>query len=96
MVMLRRNRSGGFVKLPVLRGHHQRRGHRRNRAVLPSAYLDETDVGALLTEALAAQIEAILPDKSGLVGAETAGQMSVWSICWLFRISHLASRSTYH
>ena len=38
------------------------------------AYLDETDVGALLTEALTADVEAVLPDETGLVGADAAVQ----------------------
>jgi hypothetical protein len=38
------------------------------------SYLDETDVGGLLTEALTAEVEAVLADETGLVGADTAVQ----------------------
>jgi hypothetical protein len=38
------------------------------------AYLDESDVGRLLTEALTAHVEAVLADETGLVGADTAIQ----------------------
>jgi hypothetical protein len=38
----------------------------------PGMYLGETDVGSLLTEALTADVEAVLADKTGLVGADTA------------------------
>jgi len=37
-----------------------------------TAYLDEADVGGFLTEALAADVEAVLADETGLVGADTA------------------------
>lgn len=36
------------------------------------AYLGEADVSALLTEALTAQVEPVLPDQTGSVGADTA------------------------
>ena len=39
--------------------------------------LVETDVGGLLTEALTADVQAILADETGLVGADTAVYMSV-------------------
>jgi len=35
-------------------------------------YLDEANVGGLLTEALTADVEAVLADKTGLVGADAA------------------------
>jgi hypothetical protein len=35
-------------------------------------YLDETNVGALLTEALTADVEAVLADETGVVGADAA------------------------
>lgn len=35
-------------------------------------YLDEANVGGLLTEALTADVEAVLADQTGLVGADTA------------------------
>ena len=35
-------------------------------------YLDETNVGGLFTEALTADIEAVLADKTSAVGADTA------------------------
>ena len=37
-------------------------------------YLDETDVGGLLTEALTADDEAVLPDQTSLVRADAAIQ----------------------
>ena len=36
------------------------------------SYLDEANVGGLLTEALTAKVKAILADKTSLVGTETA------------------------
>ena len=36
------------------------------------SYLDESDVGALLPEALTADVEAVLADKTGRVGADAA------------------------
>jgi len=36
------------------------------------SYLDEANVGGLLTEALTADVEAVLADETGLVGADTA------------------------
>jgi hypothetical protein len=36
------------------------------------AYLDEANVGGLLTEALAADVESILADQTGLMGADAA------------------------
>jgi hypothetical protein len=36
------------------------------------AYLDEANVSGLLTEALTADVEAVLADETGLVGADTA------------------------
>ena len=41
------------------------------------SYLDETDVGALLTEALTADVEAVLADETSWVGADTAVSMSL-------------------
>jgi hypothetical protein len=41
--------------------------------VVLAAYLDEANGSALFTEALSAQIEAVLPDETGLVGTEAAG-----------------------
>jgi hypothetical protein len=35
-------------------------------------YLDEANVGRLLTEALTADVKAVLADQTGLVGADTA------------------------
>ena len=37
-----------------------------------NTYLDETNVGGLLTEALTADVQAVLADETGLVGADTA------------------------
>ena len=36
------------------------------------SYLDETNVGGLLAEALTADVEAVLADKTSLVGADAA------------------------
>lgn len=36
------------------------------------SYLDETNVGSLLAEALTADVEAVLADQTSLVGADTA------------------------
>jgi hypothetical protein len=36
------------------------------------AYLDETNVGGLLTEALTADVQAVLADETSLVGANAA------------------------
>ena len=36
------------------------------------SYLDETNVGGLLTEALTADVQAVLADETSLVGADTA------------------------
>lgn len=36
------------------------------------SYLGEADVGGLLTEALTADIQAVLANETGLVGADTA------------------------
>ena len=37
-----------------------------------NAYLDETNVGGLLTEALTADVQAVLADETGGVGANAA------------------------
>ena len=44
---------------------------RTQRSSLES-YLDEANVGGLLTEALTADIETVLADQTGAVGADTA------------------------
>lgn len=41
------------------------------------AYLDETNVGALLAEALTANVEAVLANETGRVGADAAVHISV-------------------
>lgn len=35
-------------------------------------YLDESNIGSLLSEALTADVEAVLADETGLVGADAA------------------------
>jgi hypothetical protein len=35
-------------------------------------YLLETDLGSALTEALTAEVQSVLADQTGLVGADTA------------------------
>lgn len=45
-------------------------------SVFALAYLDESNVGSLLTEALTADVEAVLADETSLVGADTAVRMS--------------------
>ena len=42
-----------------------------------NSYLDEANVGTLLTEALTADVEAVLADETGLVGADTAVRSNV-------------------
>lgn len=37
-----------------------------------SPYLNETDIGRLLAEALATDVETVLADETGLVGTDTA------------------------
>ena len=37
-------------------------------------YLDEADLVGLLAEALTADVEAVLADQTGAVGADTAGE----------------------
>ena len=49
--------------------HEDRGGSSR---ALSSPYLDEANVGALLTEALTADVEAVLADQTGTVGADAA------------------------
>jgi hypothetical protein len=39
-----------------------------------ASYLDKANIGSLLTEALTADVEAVLADKTGLVGADAAIQ----------------------
>ena len=36
------------------------------------AYLDETDIGSFLSEALTADVESIFADETGFVGADSA------------------------
>jgi hypothetical protein len=44
------------------------------------SYLDESDVGSLLSEALTADVEAVLADETGSVGADTADRsISIYS-----------------
>jgi hypothetical protein len=39
---------------------------------MSSSYLDESNIGGLLSEALTADVEAVLADETGLVGADAA------------------------
>lgn len=39
---------------------------------ISDAYLDESNVGGLLTEALTADVKTVLADETGLVGADAA------------------------
>jgi len=49
------------------------------------SYLDETDVGALLAEALTADVEAVLADETSGVGADAAVEaMSAIVVCQCF------------
>lgn len=48
------------------------RGPRDSWSGRGASYLDEANVGGLLTEALAADVEAVLADETSLVGADTA------------------------
>jgi hypothetical protein len=54
-------------------GFGSRWGFRRVYA--GESYLDETDVGALLAEALTADVEAVLADQTSGVGADAAANM---------------------
>ena len=45
--------------------------------------LVEANVGGLLTEALTADVQAVLADETGLVGADTAVQKTNVSSCFL-------------
>lgn len=49
-------------------------------------YLDETNVGALLTEALTADVEAVLADETGLVGADAAVHETVSTLPFRYSI----------
>lgn len=49
-----------------------RRSSGGRRAGLIIAYLDESNIGSLLTEALTADVQTILADETGLVCADTA------------------------
>lgn len=44
-------------------------------------YLDESNIGALLSEALTADVEAVLADETGAVGADAAVQEIVSKDC---------------
>jgi hypothetical protein len=52
---------------------------KRKRA---KAYLDKTNILALLTEALTADVEAVLADQTGLVGADTAAACTLAVAAW--------------
>lgn len=54
------------------------------------SYLDEANVGGLLTEALTADVEAVLADQTGLVGADAA--VHKVKIIMLAQILHFPSR----
>ena len=51
------------------------------------SYLDETDISALLAEALTADVEAVLADKTSLVGADTAVQIGSLAKVPIFHIN---------
>lgn len=42
-----------------------------------NSYLGEANVGGLLTEALTADVESVLADETGLVGADTAAKKNM-------------------
>lgn len=46
------------------------------------AYLDEANVGGLLTEALTADVQAVLADETSLVGADAA--VEKWIVSQMF------------
>ena len=52
-------------------------------------YLDETNVGSLLAEALTADIETVLADQTGLVGANSAVKKSITLAVIVLLIIHL-------
>ena len=56
-------------------------------------YLDETDVGALLAEALTADVEAVLADETSRVGADAAVQKFVSTMPLRYSILCLNSPS---
>ena len=43
-----------------------------SQSTISEAYLDESNVGGLLTEALTADVKTVLADETGLVGADAA------------------------
>lgn len=55
------------------------------------AYLLETNVGGLLTEALTADVQAVLADETGLVGADTAVKKSMLAHPVLYAAPSLAA-----
>lgn len=48
-----------------------------HRGACSPPYLGETDVGRLLSKALTANVQAVLADETGLVGADAAADLSV-------------------
>ncbi len=60
-------------QLPVLEQHQHSAGLSKYDS---SSYLDEADILALLPEALSADIETVLSDQTGCVGADAAVGLS--------------------
>jgi hypothetical protein len=69
VLQARCQRLAQFQK-PTLRGILSRPEHRAEGALY--SYLDETNVLALFPEALTADVQAILADQTGFVGADAA------------------------
>ncbi len=82
--------------LPRPRGRGRGRGCRRRRGRGENSYLDEANVGTLLTEALTADVEAVLADETGLVGADTAVRSSVSQVFLILIPSSLRSDLVDH
>lgn len=61
------------------------------------SYLDETDVGALLAEALTADVEAVLSDETSRVGADAAvaAQLAL-VLCHRFPSPCAVASGAYH
>jgi len=75
-------------------------GRRQKRGGAVESYLGEANVGGLLAEALTADVEAVLADETGAVGADTAVkvkrkcQLSVVSWCAHFLVSSCLLQTT--
>ena len=55
-----------------------------------NSYLDETNVLALFPEALTADVQAILADQTGFVGADAAVRERKYTSAWFFINHHIS------